>query len=200
MSLFATALLACSPAAPGTLAAPADDQEVFAMYSAGAPKLLSDPRDRNLLAALSMLDERLAELPQETGGEVKFPPDVVPLLARLIGGPMSLRVGIGSEPIDGMPVPIFAQVSLPEADPETAQATAGRIASLLAKSPRRSSTIGSEYGGAISRASSEGDATSAFSRPAIVVARFIVSGTVGSHTTSPVISLRYFVISAQLSA
>lgn len=134
MSLFATALIACSPA-PGALAAPAPapsgDQEVFAVYCAGAPALLTDPRDRHLLDALSMLDERLAELPQETGGKAQIPPDVVPLVSRLVGGPMSLRVGLAAEPIEGMPVPLFAQLSLPEGDPAAAQVTADRVARLL---------------------------------------------------------------------
>jgi hypothetical protein len=53
-------------------------------------------------------------------------------------------------------------------------------ASLLAYCPRRSTRIGRPYGAAVSLGSSEAEVTRAFRPPAIVVARFMVSGCASS--------------------
>lgn len=82
---------------------------VFSMTCHGAETLFVDPKDQRLLQALQMVDDRLLELPGELD-MVPIPPPAIGLLARLLGGPISLAVGIGDEPIPGMEIPVFGEL------------------------------------------------------------------------------------------
>lgn len=121
--------------APMTTVSPAPqdaqgDQDLLLFYCAGADALFVDEKDRGLLEALRLVDDRLVELPRELGGD-PIPPDVLPLVARMLEGPMRLRAGIGTEEIAGLPFPFFAQLTLPSADNAGAREISGRIARLM---------------------------------------------------------------------
>jgi len=126
MSLFATFLLALAPQA-----ATQGDEELLSFYCAGADKVFVDPKDAALLEALRLIDDRLLELPHELQAEDQIPPDAIPMATRLFAGPFSLRVGISGDAMPGMPIPIFAQLALPELEPGEGREVAARVGRLL---------------------------------------------------------------------
>src|SRR5690606_23087664 len=89
--------------------APAEARELGAVDYRGLDAFLVDEKDARLLAALSMIDDRLAELPGELG-DMDAPPGVLPIVRRMIEGPMSLRVLAQDEAIAGMMVPLFGEL------------------------------------------------------------------------------------------
>lgn len=126
MSLFVPILLAL-----GAQDATAADEELLSFYCAGAEKVFVDPKDAALLAALRLLDDRLMELPHELHKEHEIPPDAIPMLTRMFSGPISLRIGISGEAMPGMPLPIFAQLAMPELSEGEAGEVAARVGRLL---------------------------------------------------------------------
>jgi len=135
MLALVPALLAFA-AQEATSASTMPDEHLLTVYCAGAEKLFVDPKDASLLAALRLIDDRLFELPVEFGEEV--PPDVIPMVTRLFSGPSSFKVGISGEAMPGMPLPLFAQLSMPElAAGEGAQVAArvGRLMELAGMPP-----------------------------------------------------------------
>ncbi|MFT5051112.1 MAG: hypothetical protein ACI8QZ_002520 [Chlamydiales bacterium] len=107
------------------------DEELLALYCASAEKIFVDPKDAALLAALRLLDDRLAELPVELQAEGQVPPDAIPMVTRLFSGSKSLKVGISGEAMPGMPLPLFAQLALPELSPGEAGEVAARVGRLM---------------------------------------------------------------------
>jgi hypothetical protein len=137
MITFAPILLATlsvhwpSFSVPSPKVAPAPaDQELFAIYYAGADALLVDPKDQGLRNALNFLDERLAELPAELNKE-GLPPDALPLLSRLCAGPVNFLLGSTDDPGYPMPIPIFGQLEVLGDSAESAGAIAQRFGRLL---------------------------------------------------------------------
>jgi prepilin-type processing-associated H-X9-DG protein len=61
-------------------------------FSSGLEGLLVDKKDQELLKALRLIDERMAELPLETGQPVPVAP--IQFIWQLFTGPMTLRAGI----------------------------------------------------------------------------------------------------------
>lgn len=109
-------------AASGGESAPrAEARELAAIDYRGLEAFFVDEKDARLLAALKMIDERLAELPGELG-EMDAPPALHPIVRRLIEGPMSLRVLSQEQAIAGMMVPVFGELRLTEATTDDASA------------------------------------------------------------------------------
>lgn len=73
-------------------------------FSSGMEGFLVDKKDQELLNALRLIDERMAELPLETGQPVPVAP--IQFVWQLLTGPMSLRAGMkqGGAPQGGPPV------------------------------------------------------------------------------------------------
>jgi len=126
MHAFASLLL-CTPVPASTTPAPVEGEIVVLLY-AGAEELLVDAKDQGLLAALNLLDERLAELPGEVPDFPPIPPEVMPLAARLCTGPVGCRVRAASA--EG-PLPVSVQLALPEASADAARSIATALEGLL---------------------------------------------------------------------
>ena len=120
-SCLSLALFAPVQDAAPDATAPAEARELGAVDYRGLDAFLVDEKDARLLAALSMIDDRLAELPGELG-DMDAPPGVLPIVRRMIEGPMSLRVLAQDEAIAGMMVPLFGELRLTEGDADAADA------------------------------------------------------------------------------
>ena len=96
------------------------------LYSAGIDAVLVDPKDAKLLAALHLLEQRLPEIPAETGAP-QPPPDAITLPLHCFLGPMNLRAGVRS----GDAFPFYAQLAFEESGGRDAQSLAGRFHRLL---------------------------------------------------------------------
>ena len=79
---------------PAEAAVPAEPSQNHALkiYSGGLEGLLVDKKDQELLKALRLIDERMAELPLETGQPIPVAP--IQFAWQLFTGPMSLRAGM----------------------------------------------------------------------------------------------------------
>ncbi|MFT4540208.1 MAG: hypothetical protein ACI841_003216 [Planctomycetota bacterium] len=130
--LLSTALLSTSSAFSPTPIPTQDDSatDLIVMYSAGGEACFADPKDQALLKALQLIGERLPELSAEIPDFPPLPPDAIPLLGRLLSGPMTFRLGtVGPDP--SMMVPYYGQLTLPEASAEEASALSSRMTNLL---------------------------------------------------------------------
>ena len=116
--------------AQGAGSAPADE-ELITFYCSGAEKLFVDPKDAALLEALKLIDDRLLELPRELNAQGQVPPDVIPMVTRMFSGPFTFQAGISGSAMPGMPVPIFAQLAMPELSPGESGTVAKRVGRLL---------------------------------------------------------------------
>lgn len=125
-ALTVPAALTCAQAdAP----AKAPNADAIAFYSAGLDAILIDPKDQSLLRALRMLDDRVLELPRETGDREMPAPAIKFALDLLMGG-MDLRAGLLDEPpMDGPP--FYAQLNFHTPDQQSAEALAGRFTGML---------------------------------------------------------------------
>lgn len=130
-TLLAGALAHAGASAPVAPARTAEGQDLMALYCAGAEKMFVDPKDAALLEALKMIDDRVAELPREMGDDAQLPPDVMPLVARVLSGPLTLRIRESSEPVPGMPIPLSVQLSMPGIGAAEAATTSERMGRLL---------------------------------------------------------------------
>ncbi len=129
--LFAILLNACastgggaSPPAPTTPTPPNCD-DALVINCAGIEALLVDERDQGLKRALSLVDERLAELPAELDFEAP-PEGVLELATRVCFGPKELRLGLREQGF-----PVYAQLRLPGADEAAATAIEDLVADLI---------------------------------------------------------------------
>lgn len=105
-------------------------QELIHVDFRGIASLFVSEKDDRLKLALGMLDDRLRELAEEAGGG-EVPEDMFPVLRRLIEGPMSLRVMLQEQPIDGMPEPLFGELRLEETTSGAAEALVQNSIELL---------------------------------------------------------------------
>ena len=119
-------------AAPLALAPAQDDgaTDLIVIYSAGGEACFADPKDQALLRALQLMGERIPELSGEIPDFPPLPPDVLPLVGRLLSGPMTFRLGAdASEP--SMVAPFYGQLTLPGTSADEATALTARISNLL---------------------------------------------------------------------
>jgi hypothetical protein len=126
MTLLLPLLLTATPAAPQ--AAQEKEHELLALYVNDAAALFHDPKDRALLDALRLIDDRIMELPGEIPG-FEMPPQFVPLFAHLLTGAKTLRV-VDTGDASAM-LPLRAQLAMHEADAAAATRLNDEITSLL---------------------------------------------------------------------
>ena len=120
-------------AAPAYLPTPQDQgaRDLIVLYSAGGETCFADPKDQAFLRALKLLPARIAELPAEIPDFPPLPPDAMPLLGRILGGPITLRIGsVPPDPAVAAP-PFYGQLTLPEADAEAAGRLFQSISNML---------------------------------------------------------------------
>ena len=106
--------------------------DVLTLRTEGAEAYLSHPKDRGLLSALRLLDDRLAELP----GEIPdFPPldeASIQLIVDILTGPKSLRIGIDpSKDLSQGEIPFYGRLELHSDNPEGAQNLEARLLAML---------------------------------------------------------------------
>ena len=68
--------------------------DLLVLHMENAEELLRHPKDAGLLAALRMLDDRLAELPGEIPNAPPIPPEVIELATRVMTGAKTARIGL----------------------------------------------------------------------------------------------------------
>lgn len=125
--LVSTALQAPSGVVPAQRAA--DDGPLVRLESRGIGGWLGDPRDAGLAAALALVGNRLAELPDELGEGAALPPGLLEVLGELCTRPLALRVYEG-EP--GGPFPFRAELVVAAQDEPGARTLRERAEGLLA--------------------------------------------------------------------
>jgi hypothetical protein len=108
---------------------PMTNEDVFVFYCAGADAMFGDERDAALEEALSLLDDRLLELPEELG-EGDFPAPMVELVLDMLASPMSLRVDLEDDIDWSDGPPVHAQLTL-EGEPEMVSSIASRFHAYL---------------------------------------------------------------------
>ncbi|MEZ5977407.1 MAG: hypothetical protein R3F34_04225 [Planctomycetota bacterium] len=131
--LLAPSLLLLQDPAPtaAPTAAPAAPRPLFELWIDDCSACLRSPKDAGLLAALSMLDDRLLELPGEFGGQLPpMPPGAIETLSHVLTGRKCLRVFENSDP--NAPMPLFLQFEMQEPSSDAANAFAERVHALLA--------------------------------------------------------------------
>lgn len=106
-------------------------EPLLSMTTGGCESFFVDDKDQRLLAALQLVDERLLELPREIP-DFDAPPGALELVMRLFGGPLSLTIGLSSEPIEGMPMPFAGELRLVQASPGAAGELVADVAAFLA--------------------------------------------------------------------
>ena len=108
-------------------------------HSAGLDALLADPRDAGLRRALSMLDDRLLELPAEFGKPAP-PPGSVELLCDLLSAPWTFQLALEARQ-DGMqPIGVRAQWTVHAGSAERAADFETRLKGFLALLPMPSTS------------------------------------------------------------
>lgn len=103
-------------------------EDLFVVQCSGLDGLIVDPRDAGLRELLGLMDARLAELPDELGDDFDLPPDALPLVARLLTSPMSMRIGRDAAAED---FPFFAELRCARGSEEAARETVALAARLL---------------------------------------------------------------------
>jgi hypothetical protein len=104
-------------------------RHAISFSSQGLEAILADPKDKGLVEALRLIDERVLELPAELNKPIPAPP--IQLVLELLSSPFSFRAGVlADEPIEGPP--FYAQLEFMTDSREKAQALAGRFAGTLA--------------------------------------------------------------------
>ena len=97
------------------LAVPAQDapalEHLMTMRMGGLESFFSDSKDVGLLRALQMGDARLRELPSEIP-DWDLPPGLLEMGLDMLGGPYSMTVAFGDEPMGGMPLSIFVDMRM----------------------------------------------------------------------------------------
>lgn len=136
LTLLAAGWLALAPATSAQdateAATPApqasEARTVMSFHCAGADALFVDPRDVGLRRALSMLDDRLLELPEEVGEEL--PLDVMRMVFELAAAPMDFELRL--QPLDqpGSEMPLLVELRT-KGDDAHAETIGKGIATLL---------------------------------------------------------------------
>lgn len=127
------ALAAATTLGPATRPAAGDDALVA--YSAGLDRLLDNDKDRGLLAALHLVDERLAELPAELD-EPGTPMPAIDLVLDLLASPFLLQAGATEDPDAEMPFYVQVTLKEPQAGPTFAERT-DRLMGMFGLGPGR---------------------------------------------------------------
>lgn len=130
-TLFTSLLVATNAPAQQAKPAAAANNDALTVYSAGLDALLVDPKDAGLLRALHMLDERVLELPRETGDE-SMPAPAIQLALQLLASPMSLRAGLLDMNAEPQGPPFYGQISF-HGSPDAAADFAGRFSAMIAQ-------------------------------------------------------------------
>jgi hypothetical protein len=131
--LIAIGVVSCSFAftlPTGMVAAqPPEEGDALIVYSAGLEAIAPDAKDAGLVRALRLLEDRVIELPGETGWW-QLPAPAIRLALELLLGPMSVQAGILRD-VEVFP-PIYAQLNFYATDAAAAAERAGRFAATLA--------------------------------------------------------------------
>lgn len=109
----------------------AEPRDALVFYSAGLDRILTDPRDAGLRAALGMLDDRLVELPGEMGAS-PMPGNAMRLAFDVLGQPMVLRAGVPADADWSMGPRISADLRV-GGEPEHVASIARRFSRLMSK-------------------------------------------------------------------
>jgi hypothetical protein len=129
---IAIALVAVASSAQNTnTAKPQAAGDAITFYSAGLEQVLPDPKDTVLVKAVRLIDQRLGELPRETGDQ-DMPAAALQFALSLLLGPMEFRAGLLDEPPAEDSPPIYAQWDFLTANLEQAQSLSGQFSGLLA--------------------------------------------------------------------
>jgi hypothetical protein len=118
-----------SRALPPAEFAPIAGDDGVLVWSAGADAWFVDPKDKELHSALSMVDTRLAELPDEIE-EPDFPLDALLFGLDVMASPMSLRLALKKDAQPGQ-LPYRAQLTVEPRDGEDSAAMAERLSTIL---------------------------------------------------------------------
>ena len=130
--VFALALVAVASFAQNTNDKPkAQTGDAITFYSAGLEQALPDSKDAVLVKALRLIDQRLGELPRETGEE-DMPAAALQFALGLLLGQMEFRAGLLEQPPTPDSPPVYAQVDFLTANLEQAQTLSGQFSGLLA--------------------------------------------------------------------
>jgi hypothetical protein len=105
------------------------------VYSAGLDEMLVDEKDRGLLEALRLLDDRLVELPAELD-HPEVPVPMIQLALDVLASPFLLQAGALQDPDPAAGPPFYAQIALqePKAGPVFAD-RAGNLIRLFGQGP-----------------------------------------------------------------
>ncbi|MCI0365260.1 MAG: DUF3352 domain-containing protein [Phycisphaerales bacterium] len=116
------------PAAPDQ--APASD--ALSWYSAGLEEFLVDPKDKGLITALRLLDERVAELPREMD-KPQIPGAALQLVVDLLFSSKGMRAGVieNNQAARGAP-PFYGQFNFFAANQQQADALSKRFTDTIA--------------------------------------------------------------------
>lgn len=135
---IAASLLFQSPALPQqTQAQPraskknAASNDAVVVYSSGLEAVLIDPKDKGLVTALRLLDDRVAELPRELNKPQMFAP-IAQLALDLLFASKNVRIGLTENPDPREGPPFTIQVTVDAADRQQAESLAGRFAGAIA--------------------------------------------------------------------
>ncbi|MFT6713792.1 MAG: hypothetical protein ACJAVJ_001071, partial [Planctomycetota bacterium] len=116
------------------LAIPAQDapavEHLMTIRMGGLESFFTDSKDVGLLRALQMGEARLRELPAEIP-DWELPPGMLEMGLDMLGGPYSLDVGFGGEPIQGMPIPILVDMRLGQGSAAGANDATANLTSML---------------------------------------------------------------------
>jgi hypothetical protein len=108
---------------------PMTNQDALVIYSAGFERMFTDPRDAGLKSALTLLDDRLLDLPAELG-EGAFPRPMGELARDVIASPMALRIAIDEGGDWSQRPPVRAQLEV-HGTPEELRSISQRADGLL---------------------------------------------------------------------
>ncbi len=134
LALFVLFFAACT-SSPSSRALPAAEFTPIAgddgvmVWSAGADAWFVDEKDEELHSALTMLDTRLAELPDEIE-EPDFPLDALLFGLDVMASPMSLRLALRKEAQPGQ-LPFRAQLTVEPCNGEDSAVMAERLSTIL---------------------------------------------------------------------
>lgn len=124
------AFLPQDQAAPAAAPAAQAPTPLLSLWIDDMPGLMPSAKDAGLVAALSMLDERIVDLMGELEGEMPpMPPSAIPVASELLMGRKSLRVLPATDP--NAQLPFLVQFEMQRNSPEDARQFAGQLMGLV---------------------------------------------------------------------
>jgi prepilin-type processing-associated H-X9-DG protein len=115
----------------GASVSPAVADDAIVIHSRGLDGFLVDEKDQALREALHMLDDRLAELPEELQDQ-QMPGALLQMAAQMLLSPMTIRMGVLEEP-QGQGPPIYLALSVEAPVEGTARGQAEALLEVLAQ-------------------------------------------------------------------